>query len=191
MIVIGASAGGIEALQEILSSFPHDFGASILIVIHTAPRDGHLAEVLARSAHMVATDAEHGKHIKRSQIYVAPPDQHLIVDDTRVVLSRGPKVNRHRPAIDPLFESAAKVFRKGLVGVVLSGYLDDGTAGLAAIKAGGGISVVQDPKDAVAPNMPKSALRNVSVDYCLPASEIAPLLIQLIDGKKVKKNHRK
>jgi len=191
MIVIGASAGGIQVLQQILSGFPRDFGASVLIVIHTAARDGHLSEVLARSAHMVATDAEHGKHIKRSQIYVAPPDHHFMVDDSHVVLSRGPKVNRHRPAIDPLFESAAKAFRKRLIGVVLTGYLDDGTAGLAAVKAYGGISVVQDPKDAVAPNMPRSALRNVSVDYCLPGSEIAPLLIQLVDGKKVRKNHRK
>jgi two-component system chemotaxis response regulator CheB len=191
MIVIGASAGGIEALQEILSGFPRDFGASILIVVHTAARDGHLAEVLGRSSHMMATTAEDGKHIVAGQIYVAPPDHHLMVADSRMVLTRGPKVNRHRPAIDPLFESAAKVFRKRLVGVVLTGYLDDGTAGLALVKANGGISVVQDPNQAFAPNMPRSALRNVSVDYCLSASEIAPLLIQLVDGKKVRKDRRK
>ena len=191
MIVIGASAGGIEALQEILSGFPCDFGASVLIVVHTAARDGHLAEVLARSAHMTAIFAEDGTHIARGQIYVAPPDRHLIVSDSRIVLTRGPKVNRHRPAIDPLFESAAKAIGKRLVGVILTGYLDDGTAGLATVKANGGISVVQDPNDAFAPNMPRNALRMVSIDYCLPLSEIAPLLVQLINGKKVRQSRRK
>ena len=107
------------------------------------------------------------------------------------MLNRGPKVNRHRPAVDPLFESAAKAYRRLLVGVVLTGYLDDGTVGLATVKANGGVSVVQDPNEAVAPNMPRNALRRGSVDYCLPLAEIAPLLIQLVDGKKIKRNRRK
>ena len=102
MIVIGASAGGIEALQRLLFGLPRDLGAAILIVVHTAPQDGYLAEVLRRSAHMSTVRAEDGMQIDSSRIYVAPPDHHLVVSDSRVVLTRGPKVNRHRPAIDPL-----------------------------------------------------------------------------------------
>jgi two-component system chemotaxis response regulator CheB len=185
MIVVGASAGGIEALQQLLSRLPRDFGASILIVVHTAAQDGHLAEVLNRSAHMPAIRAEHGMHIESGRIYVAPPDHHLTVLDSVTVLSRGPKVNRHRPAIDPLFESAARAYRRRVIGLVLSGYMDDGTAGLAAVKSRGGIAVVQDPKDAAAPNMPISALRHVDIDFCLPVADIAPLLVQLVNGKKV------
>ena len=117
-------------------------------------------------------------------MYVAPPDHHLIVVDSRVMLWRGPKVNRHRPAIDPLFESTAKVFGKRVVGVVLTGYLDDGTAGLARVKAEGGIAIVQDPQDAVAPNMPKNALAHVQVDHCMPLMHIAPLLVRLVNGRK-------
>lgn len=184
MIVIGASAGGIEALQHLLSHLPADLRASILIVVHTAAQDGHLAEVLDRSAHMPALKAEQGMQIESGRIYVAPPDHHLTVLDSVALLSRGPKVNRHRPAIDPLFESAARAYRGRLIGLVLSGYMDDGTAGLAAVKSHGGISVVQDPKDAVAPNMPSSALRYVDIDFCLPVAEIAPLLVQLVNGKK-------
>ena len=187
MSVIGASAGGIQALQELLAALPRDLGASILIVVHTAAQDGYLAEVLDRSAHMQAVKAEQGMRIEIGQIYVAPPDHHLTVQDSEVVLTRGPKVNRHRPAIDPLFESAAQAYGNELVGVVLTGYLDDGTAGLAAVKAHGGIAVVQDPEDAVVPNMPLNALRHVKVDHCVPLAEIPPLLIRLVQGQKGKK----
>jgi len=188
MIVIGASAGGIEALQHLLFGLPRDLGAAILIVVHTAAQDGYLAEVLERSAHMSTVRAEHGMRIDPSRIYVAPPDHHLTVVDSRVSLTRGPKVNRHRPAIDPLFESAARSFRRQLIGVILTGYLDDGTAGLVAVKSNGGIAVVQDPKDAAIPNMPQSALKHVSVDYCLPLSEISLLLIELVNGKRIRPN---
>ena len=159
MIVIGASAGGIQALQELLAGLPCDFPATILIVMHTAAEDGHLAEVLARCTDMPTRLAEHNMPIAAGQVYVAPPDHHLIVVDSRVMLWRGPKVNRHRPAIDPLFESTAKVFGKRVVGVVLTGYLDDGTAGLARVKAEGGIAIVQDPQDAVAPNIRRTHWR--------------------------------
>jgi two-component system chemotaxis response regulator CheB len=190
MIVIGASAGGIEALQVLLATLPRDFGASILIVVHTAAQDGFLAEVLDRSAHMRTVRAQHGMSIVSGQIYVAPPDHHLTVQDSEVVLTLGPKVNRHRPAIDPLFESAAQAYGNRLVGVVLTGYLDDGTAGLVAIKARGGIAIVQDPEDAVVPNMPRNALRHVEADYCVPLVEIPPLLVRLVQGKKGKTNKR-
>ena len=191
MIVIGASAGGIEALQNLLFGLPPDFGAAILIVIHTAAQDGFLDQVLRRSAHLPTSHAQDGKRILPGEIYVAPPDHHFTISDSHAVLTRGPKVNRHRPAIDPLFESAAQVFGRELIGVILTGYLDDGTAGLAAIKAKGGITVVQDPKDAAVPNMPISALRNVNVDYCVPLVEIPALLVELVQGKKVRKTKRK
>ncbi len=178
-------------MQQLLGGLPPDLEASVLIVVHTAAQDGYLAQVLNRSATMVAVRAEHGMPIVQRRIYVAPPDHHLTVQDSRVVLSRAPKVNRHRPAIDPLFETAAQAYGKRLIGVILTGYLDDGTAGLAAVKAAGGIAVVQDPWDAVVPNMPANALQHVDVDYCVPLGEIAPLLIQLVEGKQRRRKDRR
>ena len=190
VIVIGASAGGIQALQEIVGGFPHDFQATVFIVVHTSPQDGNLAGVLGRKTSIPTVKAQDGMHIAGKTIYVAPPNHHLLVYDSRVLLSLGPKVNRHRPAIDPLFESAAEVFKARVVGVILSGYLDDGTAGLAAVKNSGGIAIVQDPSDAEAPNMPRSALANVDVDYCVTVGEIAPLLVRLVNGKNAQRNRR-
>jgi two-component system chemotaxis response regulator CheB len=190
MIVIGASAGGIQALQEIVSALPRDFAACVLIVVHTAAEDGYLAQVLGRSSRLPSLRAEHGMRIDTGRLYVAPPDHHLTVVDSRALLSRGPKVNRHRPAIDPLFESAAEAYGNRLIGIVLSGYLDDGTAGLAAVKANGGIAIVQDPSEALAPNMPRNAMRKVKVDYCVPLAEIAPLLVRLVNGNTRKRNRR-
>lgn len=126
--------------------------------------------------------AQHGEPIARRTIYVAPADFHLTVGASHMFLSRGPKVNRHRPAIDPLFETAAIAFGPQLIGVLLSGYLDDGTAGLAAVKYCGGSAVVQDPADAQVPNMPRNALAHVAVDHVVPATEIAPLLVRLAGG---------
>lgn len=131
---------------------------------------------------MRVVTAQHGAPIAPRTIYVAPADFHLTVSSSHMFLSKGPKVNRHRPAIDPLFQSAAGAFGPRLIGVLLSGYLDDGTAGLAAIKQCGGIAVVQDPSDALVPNMPRNALAQVGVDYSLAAAEIAPLLVRLADG---------
>jgi two-component system chemotaxis response regulator CheB len=126
-----------------------------------------------------ASHAVNGEEIKPGQIYVAPPDHHLLVEARHIRLTRGPKENRFRPAIDPLFRSAAQVFGARVIGVVLSGALDDGTAGLWAVKDCGGIAVVQDPSEAQQPSMPESALNNVAVDYCKPISEIAQLLVTL------------
>ncbi len=147
-----------------------------------------LTEVLGYKTGMQVVTAQHGAAIANRTIYVAPADLHLTVSSSQMFLSKGPKVNRHRPAIDPLFASAACAFGPRLIGVLLSGYLDDGTAGLAAIKECGGIAVVQDPRDALVPNMPRNALLNVGVDYTLPAAEIAPLLIRLtgVDDAAVK-----
>ena len=190
VIVIGASAGGIQALQTIVGGFPPDFEATVFIVVHTAANDGNLATILGRKTSLRTVKAEDGMRVTEKTIFVAPPNHHLLIHDSRLSLSLGPKVNRHRPAIDPLFESAAEAFRHQVIGVVLTGYLDDGTAGLAAVKKRGGIAVVQDPDDAEAPNMPRNALAGVDVDYCLPAAEIAALLVGLVKGKSAPRNRR-
>lgn len=141
-----------------------------------------LTQIIANKARMRVITAQHGAPIAKRTIYVAPADFHLTLSESHMSLSRGPKVNRHRPAIDPLFESAANAFGPQLIGVLLSGYLDDGTAGLAAVKFCGGSAVVQDPADAQVPNMPRNALAHVAVDHVVPATEIAPLLFRLAGG---------
>lgn len=180
IIVIGASVGGIEALRTISGGLPKDLPAAVFVVLHTSPEaPGILADILDRAGALPASFAADGEHILPERIYVAPPDHHLIVEPNRVRLTRGPKENRFRPAVDPLFRSAAQVYGPRVIGVILTGYLDDGTAGLWAVKQLGGTTVVQDPHDALAPSMPASAMRQVRVDHCLPVEEIAPLLVSL------------
>jgi two-component system chemotaxis response regulator CheB len=180
IIVIGASAGGVEALMTIAGGLPKDLPASVFVVIHTSPESpGVMAGILARAGALPAMNAVDGERIEPGRIYVAPPDQHLIIEPNRVRLTRGPKENRFRPAVDPLFRSAAQVYGPRVIGVILTGNLDDGTAGLWAVKQLGGTSVVQDPQEAFAPSMPRSAMRYARVDHCLPLSEIAPLLVRL------------
>lgn len=181
IIVIGASAGGIETLKGIVADLPADLPATIFVVLHTAPTGpGFLPQILARAGRLSATHARDREQIKRSHIYVAPPDHHLLVERGDYLrVTRGPKENRFRPAVDPLFRSAAHACGTRVMGVILTGYLDDGTAGLRAVKQLGGTAIVQDPLDAIVPSMPRNALRHVDVDYCLPASEIAALLARL------------
>jgi two-component system, chemotaxis family, protein-glutamate methylesterase/glutaminase len=180
IIVVGASAGGIEALRTIAGGLPKDLPASVFVVLHTSPESpGVLAHILARAGALPASSAVDGERIQPGRIYVAPPDRHLVIEPNRVRLTRGPKENRFRPAVDPLFRSAAQVYGPRVVGVVLTGNLDDGTAGLWAVKRLGGTAIVQDPEEALAPSMPRSALRQVRVDYCLPVAEIAPVLARL------------
>ncbi|MDT5294850.1 MAG: two-component system, chemotaxis family, protein-glutamate methylesterase/glutaminase [Acidobacteriota bacterium] len=180
IIVVGASVGGIEALRTIAGGLPKDFPASVFVVMHTSPEaPGILADILDRAGTLPAANAVDGERILPGRIYVAPPDRHLIIEPNRVRLTRGPKENRFRPAVDPLFRSAAQVYGPRAIGVILTGYLDDGTAGLWALKQLGGTAVVQDPHDALAPSMPASALRQVRVDHRLPVVEISPLLVRL------------
>jgi two-component system chemotaxis response regulator CheB len=179
--VIGASSGGLDAVRNILEQLPADFPAPICVVIHMyaqSPPD-ILPAVLNRSTRLSVVTASDGAPLKKGVVYVAPPDQHLLVESGVVRLSRGPKENRFRPAIDPLFRSAATAYGAGAIGVVLSGNLDDGTAGLATIKAAGGFAVVQDPNDASYPSMPESAARHVKVDHCAPLSELPTILVRL------------
>jgi two-component system chemotaxis response regulator CheB len=153
----------------------------VFVVVHTTSHAPEmLPQILRFAGRLPADPVTDGEAIERGRIYVAPPDRHLLVDRERVLVRRGPRENRARPAIDPLFRAAAAHFGSRVVGVVLTGHLNDGTAGLRAIKRCGGTAVVQDPADAVAPEMPRSALAQVAVDHCVPLSEMAALLIRLV-----------
>ncbi len=180
VIVIGTSAGGLRALKELVCALPRDLNATVFIVHHLSPSvQSVLPTLLQKSCQLIVTHAVHGEEFKRGHVYVAPPDHHLMVEDGRIILSNGPKENRTRPAIDPLFRSAALAFRSRVVGVLLTGELDDGTAGLWSVKYHGGLTVVQDPDEATSPSMPRSALKHVQIDRCLPVAEIGSLLAQL------------
>jgi len=183
IIVIAASAGGVEALQELARGLPPDLPAAVFIVLHV-PSSGPsmLPRILNNSGPLRAHHAVNGEAIERGRIYIAPPDYHLLVERERVRVVRGPRENRARPAADPLFRSAAYAYGTRVVGVVLSGALDDGTAGLAAIKRRGGLAVAQDPREALYSSMPRSAMENVALDHCLPVAGIAPLLAQLVSA---------
>ena len=180
IVVIGASAGGLDALRALVSALPEDFEAPIGVVLHTSPQSpGVLPDILSRAGRLTAVSPGNRERLIPGRIYVAPPDRHLLVEPGRVCLTRGPHENRFRPAIDPLFRSAAQVFGPGAIGVILTGNLDDGTAGLWAIKRLGGLTVVQDPADAMFPSMPANALAHVEVDHRVPLSDLAPLLVRL------------
>ena len=180
IVVIGASSGGIDALGKLFNSLPHDVQASFLVVQHIASHSiNRLPHILQRETAVSVQTATDGARMERGQAYVAPADHHLIIDREQMFLSKGPRENRTRPAIDPLFRSAALSHGPRVIGVVLSGSLDDGTAGLGAIKKSGGIAVVQDPQDALTPDMPQSALDHVEIDHCVPVDQMGPLLQEL------------
>lgn len=182
IVVIGASAGGVSALQGLVGGLPAAFSAPVVIVLHIGAHKSSLPALLTAAGPIPATYAEDGETIGPGRIYVAPPDRHLTVVEGRVHLSRGPKENCARPAIDPLFRSAAENYGSNVIGVILTGNLNDGTLGLEEIKQHGGLTVVQDPEDAAHPDMPKSAAGHVSLDYCLPLADIPNLLIKLVNG---------
>ncbi len=180
IIVVGASAGGVEALVEVARALPADLPAAVFVVLHIPPSGpSMLATILGRAGALPATTARDGELFHTGHIYVAPPDHHLLIVGRYLRLGRGPKENRSRPAVDPLFRSAAISHGPRVIGVVLSGNLDDGTVGLAAIKARGGLAVVQEPHEALYPGMPLSAVENVAVDSCLPLRDIGLALANL------------
>lgn len=180
IIVIGASTGGVDALKRVVGELPNDLAASVFIVLHTSPESpGLLAEILGRVGRLPTLTVETSERIRDKTVYVARPDYHLLIEPGTVRSAKGPKENRFRPAIDPLFRSAAQTYGPRVIGVVLTGALDDGTAGLWAVKHLGGTAIVQDPQEATAPSMPLNAMRHVAVDYCLPLSEIAAVLGEL------------
>jgi two-component system chemotaxis response regulator CheB len=182
IIVVGTSSGGVQTLCELTKYLPEDLDASIFVVMHIGS-ETMLPEILSDCGNLPAVIAEHGKEYKRGHIYCAAANCHLSIKDHVTVLTRGPRENGHRPAIDVLFRSAAREHRAKVVGVLLTGGRDDGTAGLYAIKARGGVAIVQNPEEAVTPDMPRNALNMVDVDFCLPVREIADVLVQLANGK--------
>ncbi|MCC7645446.1 MULTISPECIES: chemotaxis protein CheB [unclassified Janthinobacterium] len=183
LIVMGASVGGVSALSTIFAALPANLPAAILAVMHVGARNSVLPEILGKTSALPVRFAEEREPVRAGRILLAPPDRHMLVANlagqAMVELTRGPKENHTRPAIDPLFRTAAAAFGPKVVGVILSGYLDDGTAGLQAIKACGGKALVQEPQDAVAPSMPQSAIDHAGVDWRLPCAEIGPALLAL------------
>jgi two-component system, chemotaxis family, protein-glutamate methylesterase/glutaminase len=182
IIVIGTSAGGFGTLPKLISQFPEDFPASFLIVQHLAEGASPLSLVknLQKSTKLICKIANHGESIKYSHIYLAPPDHHMLIKNEKIIVIRGPRENRFRPSIDMLFRSAAVAYNSSVIGIIITGMLNDGTSGLEAIKKCGGISIVQNPEDAEWPEMPLSALKNTKVDHIVPVSEMGSLLEKLI-----------
>lgn len=189
VILLGGSSGGVKAAGEVLSGLESDFPAAVIIVLHlhdgTSPS---LRSTFASASPLPVDLAAEGDSISSGRIYIAPPDHHLLVRNGSIHLNRGPRVNMTRPAIDLAFRSAAVACGSNTVGIVLSGMLDDGVAGLEAVRRCGGIGVVQDPADALYPELPENVLSYTDVDHILPASRMGELLNKLAktSGKKKK-----
>jgi two-component system chemotaxis response regulator CheB len=183
IVVIGASAGGLQALSTIVQQLPPSLPASVLIVVHSSTNgQGVLPRILQRVSALPVAFAENGDVLAPGRIFVARPDFHLILSPTGLALVHGPRENGFRPAVDPLFRTAARELGPRVIGVILSGGLSDGTYGLSTVKHHGGVAIVQDPQDAVIPNMPQSAIEYVDVDYVVPAAEIGLLITRLAAG---------
>jgi two-component system, chemotaxis family, protein-glutamate methylesterase/glutaminase len=179
VVVAGASAGGVEALVELVRSLPSDFPHPMLVVLHVSPTGTSvLPAILARACSLPVTSPADGEHLRGGHVYVAPPDCHLVVEDSHLRLSQAPRENGHRPAIDPTMRTAAAAWNGGTIGIVLSGSRDDGTAGLMAIKARGGTAIVQDPDEALYAAMPLSAMAHVEPDAVLPIGAMAEWILE-------------
>ena len=183
IIVIGASEGGVEAIRLLASALPGEFPAAVFVVLHIGAHKSEFPAVLNSAGPLRASHAKNGERIHPGRIYVAPPDHHLLVEHRQMRLTRGPRENWARPAIDPLFRSAAQAYGSEVVGVILTGGLNDGTAGLLEIKQCGGTTIVQDPDDAMNPSMPRSALQHVVVDHRVTLSSLPGLLISIVTGQ--------
>jgi len=187
-VVLGASAGGVEALTKVVAPLPSSLNAALFIVLHRTPKNGSmLPSVLSRAGILQAEHPGDGQPIEASKIYVAPPDFHMVVTPGRIHLSHGPKENGFRPAVDPLFRSAAEAYGEDAIGVILSGGLADGAEGLRVIVERGGFAIVQDPREAPFQSMPTSALELGPVDFTLPAAQIGPTIVNLVAGRIAKR----
>ena len=180
IIVIGGSMGSFEVFKTLAVGLPGDLDAAIFVVWHMSPIiSGVLPWVMNKAGNLEAVEPEDGDPIEHGRIYVARPDHHLLVERDRVRVTRGPKENRFRPAVDPLFRSAAYAYGPRVIGVITSGALDDGTSGLWEVKNRGGLAVVQDPHEAEVPSMPQNAIAEVKVDHIVTAAKIADCLVEL------------
>jgi two-component system chemotaxis response regulator CheB len=181
IIVIGASSGGVEVLTRLVSQLPESLPAALFVVLHVRPDAPSLLPVILNRAGLLpAAHAVDAEPIRTGRIYVAPPGMQMYVHGHRVAVERGPRENMHRPAIDPTFRTAAHHHGPRVIGVIASGALDDGTAGLQAVKEAGGIAVVQDPVDATCASMPSHAMDRVAIDYCVKSANLAELLVRLV-----------
>lgn len=180
LVAIGASAGSLVPLQTLAAALPPDFPGVVVITLHVGALPSLLPELLNRAGPLRAVHPADGERILAGRIYVAPPDRHLVIEHGRLRLDRGPKEHHTRPAVDPMFRSAAAAYGNAVVGVLLSGRLDDGVLGLQRIREAGGVVVVQDPREAEEPSMPHSALRHVAVDHVSPAGELGGMLVGLV-----------
>ncbi|HYE90996.1 MAG TPA: chemotaxis protein CheB [Terriglobales bacterium] len=186
VVTIGASAGGVQALMQLLSKLPGDLPAIIGIVLHRSPyHETKLPWVLGRHASLKVIEPEDGQPLTVSTVYVAPRDQHLTFSQGVACLDHGPKEHRTRPAVDPLFRSAAEAFGPRVVGVLLSGYGSDGVPGLVRIKAAGGLSLAQDPREAIHPVMPTRAIQDDGVDAILPIDGLASAIVTFAHGRSL------
>lgn len=181
VVVIGASAGGVEALRILAAGLRYHPATAYLVVLHITPSSpSHLAEILTAAGRLPALPVVDGAPVESGTIYVSEPDRHLYLEGSHLRSIRGPKENRHRPSVNTLFRSAAKVYESGAIGILLSGCLDDGTVGLWEIKRAGGIAIVQDPNEATFDSMPRNAIENVDVDYVVSVSEIPSIVNSLL-----------
>ncbi|HYO21542.1 MAG TPA: chemotaxis protein CheB [Flavisolibacter sp.] len=189
IIVVGTSAGGVEALLSFVKSLPRGLNASVFIVLHLSPfSTSNLPRILSRAGHLPAVHAKDGEKMEQGKIYIAPPDHHVILEKgNKMTVSKGPKENRFRPSVDALFRSAALIYGPRVIGVVLSGLLDDGTSGMWNIKRNGGVAIVQDPEDALFPSMPENVMQYVNVDHILSAGGMGGLLVTLAAEKAPKR----
>ncbi|WP_291856703.1 chemotaxis protein CheB [Marinilabilia sp.] len=190
VVVVGTSAGGLSALKGLIGQLPKDYPVPFLVVWHISPdaTGNTLLDELNKLNTIKCQHAKSGKDLKPGCLYLAPSDHHLLIGkNQKMLVTKGAYENRSRPAIDPLFRSAAVAFGPGTIGILLTGYLDDGTSGMKAVKKCGGTSIVQDPNDAEYPDMPRNALNNIKVDYCLPISEMGALLNKIIQQKLPKR----
>lgn len=189
LIVIGTSAGGLDALTDLVGQLPADFPGIIFIVQHLAPdsNGAALLRALRSTSPLDCRQARDGESFVAGRVYLAPPDHHMMLKAGKILTTKGARENGWRPAIDPLFRSAAVAYGNRVIGVILTGYLDDGSAGLSAIQRCGGVCVVQAPADAAYPDMPMNALHQVEPDYCVPIAEMGAVLSRLVERKLASK----
>ena len=181
IVIIGGSAGALAPLKCIASLLPRDLPAAVFVVLHvSADFRSYIPQILNSAGPLEARHAEDGELVQRGTIYVAKPDFHLLLEDGHIRESRGPRENRHRPAIDPLFRTAARLYGRRVIGVILSGNLDDGAAGLMTVKMRGGLAIVQEPNEALSPEMPTNAIRYAQPEYILPVGEIAKMIAKSV-----------
>lgn len=190
VIVIGASAGGVASLWQLVQGLPNNLPAAVFVVVHiSAKYPSSLPNILQKSGKLPVSHAVDSAEIEPGRIYIAPPDRHLLIKPQYMRVVFGPKENRFRPAIDPLFRTAALAYGERVVGVVLSGALNDGTAGLIEIKEQGGVAIAQDPREAMFSSMPESAIKYANVDYILPIAGIASTLVNLANQSVIERRN--